>query len=326
MDGGAIMDNAASRVVAALGSALLLLSATTPTFADSLLKQAPEHEKAIARCAVLKTAGELPPKKVEELPKDGDQRVYKITGHRGKDYVVFILGEGERAACQTLAVTKPVAKARGTFWPGKGGQDAMIMRGDVCNATDGCPSMLVFATKRGAIFAAQRRDGCPRGEKLKALALFGGTEHSLQSQCQSVAGEHETETLTSFIHVFKDHAQTLVTLSHGIARTTVVPAGKGTERHCTSEAPGWVKVAMRGSIPLLKSFQPLDIIEDDEDFGAAPAAAAVPAAKGPQGRQSVWKFDPEEKVFTEWTEKRLTRAFVNSPRCRVLKAAAAPLK
>ena len=315
------MPNVGKQSVGALLGVLLVLVAA-PLFADSLLKQAPEHEKAIARCALLKTAGELPPKLVEELPKDGEHRVYKITGHRGKMYIAFIQGEGERAACQTLPINKPVAKARGTFWPGKGGQDAMIMRGDVCNATDGCPSMLVFSQKRGEIFAAQRRDGCARGETLKPSALFGGMEHSLLSVCHAVAGERETETLTSLIHVFDNHAKTLVTLSHGLARTTVEPAGKGTERHCTAEAPGWVKIATRGSIPLLRVFQPLDIIDEDEDLGVAPAANSAPADKGPQGRQSVWKFDPEEKAFAEWNEKRQTRAFVNTPKCRVLKATA----
>lgn len=308
-----------------LAGVLLIALCATPTFADSLLKQAPEHEKAIARCAVLKSAGELPPKQVEELPRDGEHRVYKITGHRGKGYVAFILGEGERAACQTLPVGEAVAKARGTFWPGKGGQEALVMRGSVCNATDGCPSMLVFKQKRGGVFAAQRRDGCPRGERLKTETLFGGSEHSLRSVCQSVAGENETEVLTSFLHVFDNHAKTLVTFSHGVSRTRVEPAAKGKEKHCSESAPGWVKVALRGSIPMLRTFQPLDVIDDDEDIGA-PAAAAGAAAKGPQGRQTVWKFDKEEQSFVEMADRRQTRKFKNKARCRVVKAAAAASK
>ena len=316
-----------SRKLTGLATVLLIALAATPIFADSLLKQAPEHEKAIARCAVLKAAGELPPKQVVELPRDGEHRVYKITGHRGKAYVAFILGEGERAACQTLAMGKAVAKARGNFWPGQGGQEALVMRGNVCNATDGCPSMLVFKKKRGEVFAVQRRDGCPRGERLKTESLFGGNEHSLRSVCQSVAGENETEVLTSFMHVFDNHAKTLVTFSHGVSRTRVEPAAKGKEKHCSETAPGWIKVALRGSIPMLRSFQPLDVIDEDEDLGVpAAAGSSADAEKGPQGRQTVWKFDKEEKSFVEMKERRQTRKFKNKSTCRVVKAAAAASK
>ncbi len=315
------MDGMGRKLLAPAIGAVVALMATS-ALADSVLKQAPEHEKAIARCALLKSASELPPKKVDELPRDGEHRVYKITGHRGKIYVAFILGNGERAACQALAVTKPVAKARGTFFPGKGGQDAMVVRGDVCNPTDGCPSMLVFATKRGEMISALRRDGCPRGEKLKTESLFGGSEHSLRTVCQSTVGENETETITTMVHVFDNTAQTLITFSHGTAKKTVEPAKKGREKHCTTKAPGWLKVAMRGSIPLLRTFQPMDAIESDDDFGLPAAKPAAEGAKGkPQGRQTVWKFDKEEKTFVEWEDKRQSRGYVVKPKCRTVKAA-----
>ncbi len=298
-----------------VGLAIVLLACSA--WADSVLKQAPEHEKAIQRCALLKSAAELPPKKVDELPRDGEHRVYKITGHRGKVYVAFILGRGEKAACQALEFSKPVAKARGTFYPSKGGQGAKIIRGGVCNPTDGCLSMLVFVTRRGEMISATRRDGCARGEKLKKESLFGGSAHSLRTVCHSTVGDRETETITSIVHIFNNKPVTIFTMSHGIARTTVAPASKGKEKQCTTSAGGWVKVAMRGSAPLLRTFQPLDAIESDDDFGAP---AAKPAAGGKTtGRQTVWKFDAEEKVFVELEERRRNRTFVNKPKCKRVK-------
>lgn len=310
-------------VVAIVGASLPSISS-----ADSLLDQAPEQDKAIARCATLKDDGELPVKKIQELPKDEEYRVFLIQGHRGKQYVAFILGEGERAACQTLEVGKPVAKARGTFFPGKGGQDVLFIRGKICTKADGCPSMLVFKEKRGEVFAAFRRDGCPEGDKLTTESMFGGQEHSLRISCAARVAPTELEHIDAFMHVIDGKATSLGSFLLGYERVTEEPAGKGKVKQCTIEAPGWARVTVRGSIPMVRVFQPKDALEGDDELGPITeaskaeedkAVAKADAKDQQMGRQSIWKYDKDLGKFTEWNEKRTTRRFVNFPKCKVVK-------
>ncbi len=304
---------------------MLALSSAGDGLADTLFKQGSEQSKALNRCALLSKAGVLPVKNVTALPDDGAYRVLRIDV-APREFIVFIYGHGDRAACLAFEVIEPVAKTRGVFWPGKPSSEAILIRGSVCNEQAGCPSMIAFRRPRGPVYAAVRRDGCPQGERLKQMVLFGGRQHSLRIECRHGLDDGGFDALVSISHVFDGKASSVASFELGVGRIERQPPKRGSQKVCVTQAPGWLKVARRGSVPQVRVYQPMSVFEERALLRGSGAgrSAVEPIQPKLLGRQSMWQFDPQQRRFVEQEALRKQRPYRLRPLCRRQRVAVKP--
>ena len=288
-------------------TALLLTAAIAALSAPAsatVLEQAPEDEKALKRCVQLKKWGELPPKKIDHLPNDGDARVWRIQGQRGV-FLAFIMGVGARAACQVYKTDKPAAKLTSVLMPNKGSVEALILHGEVCNDDDGCAAALLFQERGGAMLSAMRTDGCTRGEKLKKIRLFPGNHRSILRTCRHGHGKHEYEEVMQIIHHDGEASKIIGEFEVGHSRVVRTPKGKSKVQICVHPAPGSVKPGGWGPSPKIK--------------------VRLPGGEGPDSvDEATWSWDIKGQEFVQG--KATTKKVKLDAECHVEKVSAAKKK
>ena len=280
----------------AAGLAIAALSALTATASATVLEQVPERDKALKQCVQLKKLGELPVKKVEDLAKDGQARVWRIQGQR-REFVAFIMGVGARAACQVYETGKPAAKLTSVLLPNKGAVQALILHGEVCNDDDGCAAAMLFRERNGTIISAVRTDGCTAGEKLKKIRLFPGNHRSILRICRHRQGKYGYEEVQQILHHDGKQAKVIAEFETGSAAVTAKPKGGGTEV-CIRGAPGSVKPGGWGPAPRIKVAVPADDQGVEVDY-------------------AVYSWDTKESVFKQGKVSK--RKIKLKTKCRVVK-------
>jgi hypothetical protein len=193
-------------------------------------------------------------------------------------------GPDECSIQHVAAQTPPV---EGSFWPGAGSVQAVLLGPEECHPAF-CPATVLIRDHERALGALFWREACDQALTPARLRWFAGQD-SLQLTCHQSTGAAHRE-LVVILHVLQAGATAriapVLALDTGTAEHASL-AERETPGFCERRPVGWVRLVEQGERPLIRVFDPARGQQEDDGAGT--------------GLLADFRFDPGTGRFEQVT-------------------------